>query len=163
MLIRSHEANGERRTAWFSDNERHRYYLSIGWSGGDEVAFIGLNPSTATETKDDPTVAKLKRWAKANGFGSMVMLNAYGFRSTDPKGLLSVDDPNGEGNDATVRDVSAKADLVVCCWGVNIEKTREREVLRMLTRPMCFQVTKHGHPGHPLYLKEPMTLKEYHR
>ncbi len=163
MISRSHTTDDERRHALYSDDERHRYSLSIRWGKGKTVAFIGLNPSTATEKKDDRTIAKLKRWAKANGFGMMVMLNAYSFRSTDPKGLWQVSDPTDEANDVSIGIDCYMSDVVVACWGTNIKSERHSELMDMIESMKCFHITQHGHPGHPLYLKEPMTLKTYQR
>lgn len=47
----------EKRAAQFSACRRWRYTLRIVWSEGRLIQFIGLNPSTADEFKDDPTVA----------------------------------------------------------------------------------------------------------
>jgi hypothetical protein len=54
------------------------------------VAFIGLNPSTADETTDDPTVRRCVGFAKRWGYDRMVMLNAFAYRATDPKALYAL-------------------------------------------------------------------------
>lgn len=48
------------------------------------VQFIGLNPSTADETNDDPTLKKCMKFAHRWGFGSMCMTNLFAFRATEP-------------------------------------------------------------------------------
>ena len=79
----------ETRTAEFSPCRRYRYTLSIEWDASKErVMFIGLNPSTADETKDDPTVRRCKQFAKDWGYGAMVMTNLFAWRDTDPKKML---------------------------------------------------------------------------
>jgi hypothetical protein len=83
------------------------------------IAFIGLNPSTADETHDDPTVRRCLRFAERWGFERLVMLNIFALRSTDPKALRRAEDPIGPENDAYIADRAAHADLVVCCWGVH--------------------------------------------
>jgi hypothetical protein len=45
------------------------------------VAFIGLNPSTADETHDDPTVRRCIGFARCWDFGGLIMLNAFAFQS----------------------------------------------------------------------------------
>lgn len=55
----------EKRSAIFSDDRVYRYTLEIVWDDGKPLAqFIGLNPSTADEVKDDPTIRKCKQFAK---------------------------------------------------------------------------------------------------
>lgn len=152
----------EVRTASYSSCEKYRWALSIRWDHGDRVAFVGLNPSTATEEADDPTVRKLKHWAMDNSFGSMSMLNAYGFRSTDPKGMRLVDDPVGHANDVFIRKELESCKFAVACWGANCDPDRQRELAGIITKPIyCFAVTKAGFPGHPLYLKTPMELQRW--
>ena len=73
MISREHWRSSTRRRATYSDCERHRYSLEIQWADiADDpglerlrrLACIGLNPSTATERANDPTVARLEKWAR---------------------------------------------------------------------------------------------------
>ena len=74
-----------RTEAFFSPDRRYRYWLLRVWDESLPVmAFIGLNPSTADETADDPTIRKCIKYAKAWGFGGLLMLNVYSFRATNP-------------------------------------------------------------------------------
>ena len=45
---------------------------------------IGSNPSTADDTKKDPTMTKVLKFAESNGFDGYVMLNLYPQKSTSP-------------------------------------------------------------------------------
>lgn len=141
-------------TAEFSPCEKYRYTLSRTWNESKgTVVFCGLNPSTATHDKDDPTIARCINFAKSWGFGRYVMLNMFGFRSTDPKGLDAVDDPNGPDNDYWIRHEVAKADLVIVAWGANKHTAaRAKAVLEMIPQPFCLGTTKRGSPRHPLYV-----------
>ena len=56
-----------------------------------------LNPSTADETSNDPTVGRCQRRAVQMGYGGLYVGNIFAWRSTDPKGLLDTDDPVGSG------------------------------------------------------------------
>lgn len=49
---------------------------------------IGLNPSIADATQDDPTIRRCIAFAKREGCGELVMLNLYALRATDPGDLL---------------------------------------------------------------------------
>ena len=97
-----------RGEAEYSRCKRYRYTLTRTMNPdlvGDDartIAFIGLNPSTATATTDDPTVRRCIGYAAREGFGRFVMLNAFGYRATDPKDMKAQADPVGKGNDAAI-------------------------------------------------------------
>lgn len=59
-------------SAVLSECRRYRYVLRRYWgdglSGGRAAIFIGLNPSTADEASDDPTIRRCIGFAKAWGF-----------------------------------------------------------------------------------------------
>lgn len=142
------------RDAVFSPCRRYRYALWRWWGGSDRHAmFIGLNPSTADEIHDDPTVRRCIAYARAWGFGGMWMTNLFGWRATDPADLKRVDEPNGADNDWTLRRLARHADLVVAAWGLHgAHRDRGLEVLRLLPRLHCLRLTQQGFPAHPLYL-----------
>ncbi|MBK8271403.1 MAG: DUF1643 domain-containing protein [Planctomycetes bacterium] len=64
--------------------------------------FIGLNPSTADETQDDPTVRRCIRYAQSWGYGALCMTNIFAYRSTDPLVMKRFDDPIGPKNDTAL-------------------------------------------------------------
>ena len=49
------------------------------------ILFIGLNPSTADETKNDPTIRRCINFAKDWGYGGVMIANLFAFRSTSPE------------------------------------------------------------------------------
>ena len=61
-----------------------------------------LNPSTATEELLDSTVFRCLKRARVLGFDGLSIINLFALRSTDPRGLLLVDDPCGPENDAYI-------------------------------------------------------------
>ena len=152
--------------AVLSDDRRYRYLLWRKWDRTKPFAvFIGLNPSTADETADDPTIRREIGFAKAWDFGGLVKLNLFGLRATDPHELLRVEDPVGPGNDAALRTFSELEDArVVAAWGVYGALTgRDRQVADMLLERgitlYALGFTNGGVPRHPLYLRrdtEPM-------
>ena len=141
-------------TAEFSPCERYRYTLSRTWDASKgTVVFVGLNPSTATHLIDDPTILRCINFAKSWGYGRYVMLNMYGFRSTDPRGLATVADSNGPDNDRWISTEVAKAAKVVVAWGSHKSThARALHVLSMIPEPYCLGTTKGGSPRHPLYV-----------
>jgi hypothetical protein len=143
-------------SATFSDDMVYRYVLErVLKPGGGRCAFIGLNPSTADEMKNDPTVTRCINYARAWGYGEFVMLNAYGLRSTDPAGLRACADPVGAENDAWIQVEVAKALIVVAAWGTHARLLGRHEALvGMLSSLHCLGTTKEGYPKHPLYLRK---------
>jgi hypothetical protein len=116
-----------------------------------------LNPSTADEHKLDPSCTRARRYAEAWGYGSLIVTNVFGFRSTDPGKLRTTTDPIGPGNDAAIVRAAQESGIVVCAWGNHGEfQGRSREVLQKLKakniRLHSLRVNANGEPAHPLYL-----------
>lgn len=147
----------ERRTV-FSIDRRYRYALWRDWGGEGYAMFVGLNPSTADETLDDPTIRRCVAYAKSWGYGALCMTNLFAFRATDPKDMLAATDPVGAENDATLLDLAERASVVVAAWGTHgTHLGRAQTVRNMLPSLHYLKLTKDGHPGHPLYLKKELT------
>lgn len=126
------------------------------------INFCMLNPSTADEVQNDPTVERCERRAQALDFGGYVVTNIFALRSTDPRALYVDADPIGSGNDDAIIAAARASALVVCAWGAHGElKQRGTAVLSLLLdagiHPHVLSLTKDGHPAHPLYL--PYTLQ----
>jgi len=127
--------------------------------------FIGLNPSTADETNDDPTVRRCINFAKLWGYSALCMTNIFAFRATDPMVMKAADDPVGHKNNAMLVDVSSGAGVVVAAWGVHgAHWNRGWEVRNLLwhtCKLKCMGLTKDAHPKHPLYLRGDTKLQPY--
>ncbi|HEU4641266.1 MAG TPA: DUF1643 domain-containing protein [Gemmatimonadaceae bacterium] len=152
-----------RSGAIFSLCRRWRYALWRTWDDETKrVAFIGLNPSTADEHEDDPTIRRCAGFARAWGYGGLVMLNLFGWRATDPREMRAVVDPVGPGNDAVLREYASNPEvaLLVAAWGSDGGYlTRDRAVRNLLAGHDLFTLglTKSGKPRHPLYLPQDLT------
>lgn len=156
--------NSDYAGARFDEDRIYRWLLWRRWEAcSGTVLWVMLNPSTADETRLDPTLRRCFGFTREWGYGAMEVCNAYGLRSTNPTGLWEVDDPVGPDNDVTIVERSKLADLVVVGWGVNIEADREAEVSALLPEAMCLGVTKKGHPVHPLYQPRDAMLVPWRR
>jgi len=146
--------------AYFSPCRVWRYWLLRTWDDTlPAIAYIGLNPSTADEVQNDPTVSRCINFAKSFGCGSMYMLNLFAFRATDPRVMKQARDPIGPVNNVAIKSVSDKCKITVACWGVHgTYLQRDKEVVRLIPNLWCLGVTKGGHPRHPLYLKSDTQL-----
>jgi hypothetical protein len=133
----------------------YRYFLSRSWDpSGRTVAFIGLNPSTADASSDDPTIRRCIGFAKAWGGGTLVMVNLFGFRSTRPAVLRSSGDPVGSGNDHWMELAVSSSDIVVAAWGNHGALNGRSKLVRSryAGRLWALDLTLGGEPKHPLYV-----------
>jgi hypothetical protein len=155
-ITRSHQKNDAASVAIYSDCEKYRYALTRVWDeAAPRVTFIMLNPSTATEVQNDPTVERCERRARTLGFGGFRVTNIFAWRDTDPKKMRAAKDPVGPLNDATIREASLWADTVICAWGTHgAYMERGAKVLAQLEGTPLFHLglSKAGHPKHPLYI-----------
>lgn len=132
---------------------RYALWREWDWTLGAFVV-IGLNPSTADETTDDPTIRRCIGFAQRFGCGRLVMLNLFAFRATQPKDMLAALDPVGPQNDATLRTYAADPSslFTVAAWGTHGSPERVAEVASIFSHLECFGRNKDGSPKHPLYL-----------
>jgi hypothetical protein len=150
------------RGAYISPCGRYRYSLWRQWTPGPMVMFVGLNPSTADTTLDDPTIRRCIGFARAWGYCGLMMTNLFAWRSTDPRGMLEADDPTGPDNNRVLLNAHAKAAVTIAAWGVHgTHGGRHNAVRDMLPRLHYLRLTKDGHPGHPLYLPASLQPMEW--
>lgn len=147
------------RDANFSSCRKFRYTLWRIWGDSSDYAmFVGLNPSTADENEDDPTIRRCIAFARNWGYSGLCMTNLFAFRATKPADMMNADDPIGPDNDKWLCDMASQAAIVVAAWGIHgTFADRHRTVSQLLPRLHYLRLTKHGHPRHPLYL--PRTLR----
>ncbi|PQO23862.1 hypothetical protein C2I36_05765 [Rhodobacteraceae bacterium WD3A24] len=158
MVTRAHLKGDAPSTAVYSPCMAYRYLLTRIWQpGGRRALFVMLNPSTATEKQNDPTVERCERRARALGFGAFRVCNIFAFRATDPKVMRAAEEPVGPANDAAIADSAAWADAVICAWGshgAHLDRGAAVErLLRATGAPLQhLGLTRHNQPRHPLYI-----------
>jgi hypothetical protein len=145
----------------------YRYTLRRQWQprwdsahAGETVAWIMLNPSTADAEQDDPTIRRCVTFSDRWGYSSLVILNLFAWRSTDPRQLVGppVEAVVGPENDAHIEHACGYADAFVVAWGTDgALHSRDRAVLSILWRmgrqAWCLGKTRGNHPRHPLYVR----------
>jgi hypothetical protein len=169
--LRVHVSSGERmmhREAAFSPPpQTYRYCLVRTWNEKLPVmGVIMLNPSTADARRDDPTIKRCITRAAKEGFGSLVVVNIFAYRSTDPERLMMVPNPVGPDNDAFIRGMLDSCEVIIAAWGTGGSYLgRDKEVLAMAresNHPLwCLGKTKDGYPRHPLYVRSDKTLEAF--
>lgn len=139
---------------------KYRYSLVREWDQGlPRVLFVMLNPSTADAEKDDPTIRRCIGLAKNWGYGAIEVVNLFALRATSPKELRKVNVPEGIENDKYISEAVSRAKMVIAAWGVNgtyLSRNADVEVLigyDCSTDLYTLELTKGGHPRHPLYVR----------
>ena len=160
MITRRHQKGDAASVAIYSPCERYRYLLTRVWdAGAPRALFVMLNPSTATELQNDPTVERCERRARTLGFGAFRVTNIFAFRATDPKVMRAEADPVGPDNDAAIEDsvMLWQPERIICAWGTHgahLDRGPAVErLLRATGKPLWhLGLTAAGHPTHPLYI-----------
>ena len=152
----------------------HRFALE---QPGERVLIVlGVNPSTADETKPDPTMQSVLRFVNAYGYDGFVMLNLSSERCTKPNYLSTVLDEDMHKKNLRVVSQMGKrypdADILLA-FGNNIGRRKYlkicfSEIYRRLSshqRWLCIGgkacITKLGHPRHPLYASTKLGLYDF--
>ncbi len=159
MISRSHQKADAASVAVYSDCEAYRYLLTRVWEPeGRKALFVMLNPSTATEVQNDPTVERCERRARALGVrgisGGEHLCLSRDRSARDANRRLTL---SGRQNDAAILESIGWADQIICAWGGHgAHLGRGAEVRHLLsgTRTPLFHLglTKDGQPKHPLYI-----------
>lgn len=146
-------------SASFSEDRVYRYTLHRTWDLlRRPMVWVLLNPSTADETKDDPTITRCQGFARREGCGGVVILNLFGLRSPHPEDLEKGTEPNGPGNaqivHVVIADALSRGNRVVVGWGA-YKKVQRSDTYGTLWHHyglMCLGKNKDGSPKHPLYM-----------
>lgn len=169
--VRLRLAAGVNGDAVMSEDGRYRQIMRR-WLGDafpdHYILFIGMNPSTADASVDDPTCAREWNFARREGFSAMVKCNVGDYRATDPKmlvapGVVAV----SPDNIPAIRQAARGAARVVLCHG-KLNKALAhagRELVEALRGDgvtlWCFGTNADGSPKHPLYLRADTPLVRF--
>lgn len=179
MILRSNVSDSQ---AVFSDDMRHRYLLSrrVG-PGARKIGVVGLNPSTADEMVNDPTIRRCIGFAQREHGSELVMTNLFSWRATKPRDLWAhlLDPPAGDVQAATEHGAQREAGLGQCAVVIlafgnfascprrlqHVVRSNARELVQRLLLQhrtlWCLATTHDGWPGHPLYLRADAPLLPY--
>lgn len=157
MIHRHHSADGIHSEAVYSACGSYRYSLSRRWGAGAGLVWVMLNPSTATEERNDPTIERCQRRAAALGLPGFAVVNLFAFRATRPADLRAAAAPVGPENDRLLLQAARDAALILCGWGTHgahLGRGAQVEaLLRQAGLPLHhLGLTREGHPRHPLYV-----------
>lgn len=128
--------------------------------------FIGLNPSTADETLDDPTIRRCVGFAKRWGYSALCMTNLFAIRTKDPSMMKKHPFPAGQDNHSWILRCASEAGIVVAAWGKDGRHQNQdlnvREWVNSVNAVMfCLKLNRDGTPQHPLYVPADTVPKPY--
>lgn len=145
--------------AEFSECGTYRYDLWRLWDESKPIlTFVMLNPSTADDVENDPTVERCQRRALKLGFGMVRVVNLMAYRSTDPEALVPLERnvSFGPDNRKHLQTALQTSGQMICGWGkyghlgpVAWFTTQARRAGVPL---YALKVNKDGSPQHPLYI-----------
>lgn len=156
---------------------KYRYELTRWWDRSKPMTcWVCLNPSTADDKEDDPTIRRCMGFSRLWGHGGLAVVNLFPLRSSSPQALRKVGwwtslgelrNPSVPDNDSFIRVWATKASLVVAAWGAHGGfGDRDRKVMDYLDKLMipvyCLEETGGGFPRHPLYVRADTVLSPYH-
>lgn len=145
----------------FSGCGKYRFAL---WRIWDEdkpiITFVGLNPSTANEDTNDPTIRRVIRFANRWGYGGVYMMNLFPLVTPNPKDLLTKPIPKWAQrlNDSLLGKI---IDHVVFAWGSFPEAKEKGEQIAARVKGQALAINKDGSPRHPLYVPAKTELIPY--
>lgn len=151
--------------AVWSDDQLYRYVLWRVWGPKafkNYCMFIGINPSTATEHVNDPTVRRCIGYAQAWGYDALCMTNLFGYRATRIRDMMGQTHPIGTSNDRWLVACASSASIKIAAWGKRgVFMSRDEEVCNLLDDDLyCLRTNADGTPVHPLY--QPKNLRPIH-
>ena len=146
-------------TAIYSPCKKYRYALTRTKARAKiKVLFILLNPSTATELKNDPTIARCQKRSAMLNYGAFTICNLFAFRTKSPKLMKISLDPIGPENNRIIKQQIVEANKVVCAWGNHGDHLDQaNNILKILketgAQTYHLGLTKNNQPIHPLYIE----------
>lgn len=147
-----------RTEAYLSNDRAYRYWLLRVWDDSLPIcANWGVNPSTADEKENDPTIRKDIGFASRFGCGGLLKLNIGAGRNTDPKQWRKMPDPIGPENTIVhMQQYLAlfKPALKIAAWGRNGSYFPQQcaAIRNEMEDIWCFGYNPDGSPKHTLML-----------
>lgn len=144
--------------AVFSRCGAWRYLLwRMGHPRGRVLGIGMLNPSTADERADDPTIARCRRIARELRYPCLLVWNLFALRATDPAALKRATDSVGPDNDAAIALALSLSCQTILAWGNHGRHLGRGAQVRQLAAGSgrsvrVLAMTLSGEPRHPLYL-----------
>ena len=150
-----------RRSAVISICQLFRYELRRVWNDDLPLLVVCmLNPSTADDEKEDMTLLALIHFATLWGYGGLLVVNLYGYRSSKPTEMFAQGQKAfGPDNDnyikAVIEYAAANGGRMLAAWGNDGHVGGYYNYVAQLAREervalVCLGTTNSGQPKHPM-------------
>jgi len=158
----------------YHSDEGDKWRYTLGRAGRPSLFVVGLNPSTATAEKSDPTVSRVAKVSELHGYSGFTMLNLYPVRATDYRTLpAKVDKVAFERNLEVIEQVVGEQlePTIWAAWGEPVThhgyflRARDELARRLaMYRPKWVRfggLTAAGHPRHASRLNYDWRFEPY--
>ena len=145
----------------------------LGELGDNNLVVVGVNPSIATLDELDPTAKRIKKYADNHNYDGWIIINLYPQINKDVNKLdKEMNDELVKLNLKKIEEILKMDDItLVAAWGEAIEWRKYLKdcfrVIDALAKKYnhewhCIELTKYGHPCHPLMRKKGFELYSKH-
>ena len=164
------------KSEWLYIGDDENYRFALGKPRKNNLVIIGLNPSTATPDRPDPTIRRIEKIAGMLSYDGWIVINLCAVRTPKPDELpMKLDGEISEKNIKTIAKLQKEYyfGAVYAAWGSGIEKRfyllDECQKIADVIKTECWYtrgMTQYGHPKHPLYVPytqgvEPFAVQDY--
>lgn len=156
-----------KRGALVHGNGQYRNLLTREWHSSPRrvnprgvLLWVMLNPSTGDADNDDPTIRRCMTFAELWGFESIVIENAYNYRTSDPAELRAAGYPSSQNHLSEFLFPQIEhADMICAAWGTNVQPHMHFLLASILPEKKSYALglTGNGYPVHPLYQPSKLT------
>lgn len=165
----------EKETCIYVPNIDKNYRYVLGTKGKNPLFVIGINPSTGVPGVPDPTMKAAEKITINHGFDSIMMLNIYAQRATNPKNIDKKMNLELHKNNMEVIknffDAQEQPPMIWAAWGTNIRRRKFLkdclgDLVEIASKHNAIwyhagSFTKYGHPRHPLYLARDINMESF--
>lgn len=158
----------------YEHNQDNSARYILGEFGTNPLICVGVNPSTATPEKLDPTLRNVKKFAELNNYDGWLMLNLYPQRTTDPNRLHQKRSPELHRQNLQFLQLYLREYKEICIWAAWGTLINKRSYLKDCLDDIVKQIgdykskwitigrtSKEGHPHHPLYVSHAHRPKQF--
>lgn len=147
----------------YISEKRNTIRYVLGRYEKNPMIVVGINPSIATNEKNDNTITIIENIARQRGYDGFIMFNVYPLRATriDNNFPYICDEDIISRNVQYFKEKINEGDKIVAVWGTHIcDRDYFTKSLKYLDNAIkeagaewiCLAKTKSGHPHHPTRL-----------
>lgn len=156
--------NNMEYNAILSEDKEYRYMLSRTWNKNKKIImFVWLNPSTADDKINDPTITRCINYTKEWWYWWFIMCNLFAYRSTNPNNMKKYKNPIWKDNDKYIELYYNKTEKVICMWWNHWNFMMQSKNFKEKYKEKLFflEKNKSWEPKHLLYSKSNLKPRKF--